>query len=274
MHSVKIDGGSIPKLGFGTFRMSGEDVRRMIPSVLETGYRHVDTAQIYGNEDAVGDGLVDSGVRRSDVFLTTKIWVDHYRYDDMLRSMDDSLKKLKTDHVDLLLLHWPSSAVSLEEQIRGLNAIASAGKTRHIGVSNFSTALMKASAMLSEKPLVTNQVEYHPYLDQTKVLTTARELGMCVTAYYAMADGKVLQDETIRAIAAKHSKSAAQIVLRWLVQQEGVIALSKTVSEERAKQNFKIFDFNLSGEEMFSIHKLAHPQGRLVSPDGLAPKWD
>jgi 2,5-diketo-D-gluconate reductase B len=160
--------------------------------------------------------------------------------------MDDSLKKLKTDYVDLLLLHWPSSAVSLEEQIRGLNAIANAGKARHIGMSNFNTALMKTSAILSEKPLVTNQVEYHPYMDQTPVLTTARELGMSVTAYYAMTDGKVLQDETIRAIAATHNKGAAQIVLRWLVQQEGVIALSKTVSEERARQNFKIFDFKLS----------------------------
>ncbi|SMH62989.1 aldo/keto reductase [Azospirillum agricola] len=274
MHTVTANGATIPALGFGTFRVDKADVLRMVPQVLRIGYRHIDTAQIYGNEAEVGEAIAGSAVPRGDIFLTTKVWVDKYRHDDFLRSVDESLARLRTDYIDLLLLHWPNEAVPLAEQIGALNAVRAAGKVRHIGVSNFSTALMAEAIRLSDAPLVTNQVEYHPYLDQGAVLAAAREAGLSVTAYYAMADGKVLADPVLAGIGARHGKSVAQVVLRWLVQQEGVVALSKTVGEARAAENFAIFDFELSPEEMAAIHGLADPKGRIVSPAGLAPVWD
>lgn len=274
METVTANGAAIPALGFGTFRMSGPDVLRMVPAAVKLGFRHFDTAQIYGNEAEVGEGLKASGIARAEIFLTTKVWVDKYRPDAFAASVDESLRKLRTDYVDLLLLHWPNAEVPLAEQVAGLNAAVSAGKVRHAGVSNFNTALMREAATLSAAPLATNQVEYHPYLDQGPVLATARALGLSVTAYFAMADGKVPADPLLREIGARHGKSAAQVVLRWLVQQEGVVALSKTVSETRAAENLAIFDFALSGEEMAAIHALARPDGRIVSPPGLAPVWD
>ena len=271
---VTANGAEIPALGFGTFRMNGADTVRMVRQVLSLGYRHIDTAQIYGNEAEVGEGLAASGVARDGVFLTTKVWVANYHRDAFLRSVDESLRKLRTDHIDLLLLHWPNEAVPLAEQIGALNEVKAAGKVRHIGISNFSTALMAEAEALSDAPLVTNQVEYHPYLGQPAVLAAARKAGMSVTAYYGMADGKVIGDPAIQAIAERHGRTEAQVVLRWLVQQPGVVALSKTVSEARAAANLAVFDFALSAEEMAAIHALARPDGRLVSPDGLAPVWD
>ncbi len=274
MFNVNANGAEIPAIGFGTFRMPGNDVLRMVPTALKLGYRHVDTAQIYGNEAEVGEAIASSGVARGEIFLTTKVWVDKYRRDAFVESVGESLRKLKTDYVDLLLLHWPRSDVPLAERVGSLNEVRDAGKVRHIGVSNFNTALMAEAVSLSKAPIVTNQVEYHPYLDQTAVLEVARKHGMSITAYYAMADGKVIGDPAIKAIAAAHGKSAAQVVLRWLVQQEGVVALSKTVSEERARSNFEIFDFELSANEMKDLYALARPNGRIVNPGHLAPKWD
>lgn len=274
MHDVIAHGARIPALGFGTFRMAEPDVVRMVPHVLKLGFRHIDTAQAYGNEAAVGEGLARSGVARGEMFLTTKVWVDHYRSADLQRSVEESLGKLQTDHVDLLLLHWPNDAVPLAEQIGALNAVRQAGKARHIGVSNFNTAQMAEAARLSAAPLVTNQVEYHPYLDQSVVLGATRAAGMALTAYYPMADGKVLQDPLLRDIATRHGRSVAQVVLRWLLQQEGVVALSKTVREDRATENMAIADMVLDAAEMNAIHAVARPDGRLVSPPGLAPVWD
>lgn len=274
MHRIPAHGAAIPALGFGTFRMNGPDVLRMVPHVLALGYRHLDTAQIYGNEAEVGQGLAASGVTRGAVFLTTKVWVDHYRHEAFLRSVDESLTRLRTDYIDLLLLHWPNPAVPLAEQLGALNEVRAAGKARHIGVSNFSTALMAEALALSPAPLVTNQIEYHPYLNQTAVLEAARRAGLSVTAYFAMADGKVFADARLKDIAARHGRSVAQVVLRWLVQQEGVVALSKTVHEGRAASNLAILDFALSADEMAAIHELAQPDGRLVNPQGLAPDWD
>ncbi|KAA1180078.1 aldo/keto reductase [Rhizobium tropici] len=273
MKIVSANGASIPALGFGTFRMPGPDTERMVAHVLGNGYRHIDTAQIYGNEADVGDGILRSGIARGDLFLTTKVWIESYRRDAFIASVDESLKKLKTDYVDLLLLHWPNDAVPLAEQIGALNEVAKAGKVRHIGVSNFNRALMREAVRLSDLPLATNQVEYHPYLDQSPILETAASLSMSVTAYYAMADGNVLSDPVLQDLAGRHGKSIAQIVLRWIVQQ-GLIVLSKTVSEARAAENAAIFDFALSQDEMAAIHALARPSGRIVSPDGLAPVWD
>ena len=274
MFDVTANGASIPALGFGTFRIPGPDVLRIVPHALKAGFRHIDTAQIYGNEAEVGEAIAASGVARGEVFLTTKVWVENYRHDAFLASVDESLKKLKTDHVDLLLLHWPNEAVPLAEQIGGLNEVRKAGKVRHIGVSNFSTALMAEAVKLSDAPIVTNQIEYHPYIDQDVVIAAAKAAGMLVTGYYGMADGKVFADPVLKEIAAGRGKSVAQVVLRWLIQQQGVVALSKTVSEARVEENLAIFDFELSADEMTAIRALARPDGRIVSPEGLAPVWD
>ncbi|WP_457582598.1 aldo/keto reductase [Ensifer canadensis] len=275
MHSVNSNGANIPALGFGTFRMPGADVLRVLPEALKLGFHHVDTAQIYGNEAEVGEAIHKSGVARADIFLTTKVWVDKYAHRDFLASVDESLTKLKTDHVDLLLLHWPGgSDVPMAERIGALNEVKKAGKVRHIGISNFNTAQMEEAVKLSDAPIATNQVEYHPYLDQTKVLDTARKHGMSITAYYAMANGKIPNDPLLKDIGARHGKTAAQVTLRWLVQQKDVITLSKTATLDRLKENFDIFDFALGDGEMAAIHGLARPDGRIVSPEGLSPVWD
>ncbi|WP_417844016.1 aldo/keto reductase [Thalassospira sp.] len=274
MHNVKANGADIPALGFGTFRMPGEDVLRIVPKALEIGFRHIDTAQIYGNEAEVGSAIAGSSVSRHDIFLTTKVWVDKFRHDDFIASVEESLKKLKTDYVDLLLLHWPKMEVPLAEQIGALNEVRKAGKVRHIGVSNYSTRLMADAVALSDAPIVTNQIEVHPYIDQSKVISAAKETGMSITSYYAMADGKVFEDDVLKELGAKYGKSVAQIVLRWVIQQDGLIALSKTVGEKRVVENFDIFDFEISTADMQAISALARPDGRIVSPDGLAPVWD
>ena len=275
MHAVSSNGANIPALGFGTFRMSGAEVMRILPEALRLGFRHVDTAQAYGNEAEVGEAIHASGIPRADIFVTTKVWVDKYRHDAFIASVDESLKKLRTDHVDLLLLHWPGgSDVPMAERIGTLNEVRKAGKVRHIGISNFNTAQMEEATRLSEAPIATNQVEYHPYLDQTKLLQTARRLGMSLTAYYAMANGKVPADPLLADIGARHGKTAAQVALRWLVQQPDVVVLSKTATQARLKENFSIFDFALTREEMAAIRQLARPDGRIVNPSGLAPEWD
>lgn len=274
MHVVSSNGANIPALGFGTFRMSQDEVRAILPKALALGFRHVDTAQIYGNEAAVGEAIHESRIPRADIFLTTKVWVDRFRHDDLIASVDESLEQLQTDHVDLLLLHWPKSEVPLAERIGALNEVVKAGKARHIGVSNFNAAMMAEAARLSDVPLATNQIEYHPYLDQTKVIEAAKKDGLSVTAYYVMADGKVPKDQLLREIGSVHGKTAAQVALRWVAQQEGLVALSKTATESRLKENFDIFDFALTPHEMQAIHALARPDGRIINPPQLAEGWD
>lgn len=274
MHAVSSNGANIPALGFGTFRMKDDEVRAILPKALALGFRHVDTAQIYGNEAAVGAAIKESRVPRADIFLTTKVWVDRFRHDDLLASVDESLKKLQTDHVDLLLLHWPKSDVPLAERIGALNEVVKAGKARHIGISNFNTTRMVEAVRLSDAPLATNQIEYHPYLDQTTVIEAARRDGLSVTAYYVMADGQVPKDQLLREIGSVHGKTAAQVALRWVVQQADLVALTKTATESRLKENFDIFDFALTEHEMKAIHALARPDGRIVNPADLAETWD
>lgn len=273
MQTVTAHGAAIPALGFGVFRMSDAEVERIVPTALEAGFRHFDTAQIYQNEAALGRALQAAGVRREDLFLTTKVWVDNYNADTFAASVDESLDKLKVDQVDLLLLHWPADQVSIAEQIERLNAVKSAGKTRFIGVSNQNIAQMRESVERSAAPIVTNQVELHPYLPQHALSAAARQAGVAVTAYFSMADGAVPKDEVLQRIGAKYGKSAAQVGLRWLIQQ-GYIALSKTANPARVAENIAIFDFALEDDDMATIATLARPDGRLVSPAGLAPTWD
>jgi 2,5-diketo-D-gluconate reductase B len=274
MQNVNVGSAAIPAIGFGTYGMSGADVYRLIPAALRAGFRHVDTAQIYGNEGEIGDCVAASGIPRSEIFLTTKVWVSNYSERFFEASVNESLRKLKTDYIDLLLLHWPQSDVSLAEQIAGLNAVTRAGKVRHIGVSNFNRALMTESIRLSATPLVTNQFEYHPYLNQSLLIESTLQAGLAVTGYCGMAIGRVFSDPTLKEIAARHDKTIAQIVLRWLVQQRGIVALSRTTRIDRLAQNLTVFDFEVDGVDMAAIHSLATADSRIVDPPGLAPLWD
>ncbi len=273
MQTVTAYGAAIPALGFGVFRMSDAEVERVVPAALEAGFRHFDTAQIYQNEAALGRALQAAGARRDDLFLTTKVWVDNYSADAFAASVDQSLDRLKVDQVDLLLLHWPADQVPIAEQIERLNAVQAAGRTRFIGVSNQNIAQMRESIKRSAAPIVTNQVELHPYLPQHALTAAAKESGVAVTAYYSMADGAVPRDEVLQRIGARYGKSAAQVGLRWLIQQ-GYVALSKTANPARAAENIAIFDFALDDADMAAVAALARPDGRLVSPAGLAPAWD
>ena len=195
MQTVHAGNAAIPAIGFGTYAMSGDDIYRTVPAALRAGFRHIDTAQIYGNEAEVGDSVAASGIPRSEIFLTTKVWVSNYSARRFDASVNESLRKLKTDYIDLLLLHWPGgSDVPLAEQIGELNAVVRAGKVRHIGVSNFNRALMTEAIRLSAAPLVTNQFEYHPYLNQSLLVESTRQAGLAVTGYCGMAVGRVFSD--------------------------------------------------------------------------------
>lgn len=273
MKIVNAHGAAIPALGFGVFRMTDAEVESVIPAALEAGFRHFDTAQIYQNEAALGRALQKAGAKRGELFLTTKVWVDNYSPEKFAASVDESLDKLKVDQVDLLLLHWPADKVSIADQIDMLNAVQAAGKTRFIGVSNQNVAQMKESVQKSRAPIVTNQIEVHPYLDQSTIAQAAKAAGVAITAYYGMADGAVPRDAVLQAIGAKYGKTAAQVGLRWLIEQ-GYVALSKTAKPERVAENFNVFDFELNAEDMAAIAKLSRPDGRIVSPEGLAPAWD
>jgi len=273
MKFIDVNDTQIPALGFGTFRLRGRDAARIVRVALELGYRHVDTAEAYGNEEAVGRAMRDSGVPRDEIFLTTKIWPDHFAADELPAAVDHSLQRLGVDYVDLLLLHWPNPGVPLEETIGALNAMQKAGKTRLIGVSNFTIGLLHNARSLTTVPLSVNQVEYHPFLDQSALLNAVRDNDMALTAYSPLAKGRVADDDTLKEIAARHGKTAAQVSLRWLIQQKNVVAIPKASTEAHAEENVDIFDFELSDEEMNVIHQLSRPSGRLVNPAHLAPDW-
>jgi 2,5-diketo-D-gluconate reductase B len=274
VQSVHSHGAEIPSLGFGTYGMSDAQLRKVIPAAIQAGFRHFDTAQLYDNESGVGEAWRGSGVVRSQFFITTKVWVAHYGAESFESSVNDSLRRLRTDYIDLLLLHWPRVDVPLEEQMAHLNAVVDQGKVRYIGVSNYNTALLESAVRHSHYPLVTHQFEYHPYLNQRNVIQATRALGMTATAYCPMAIGRVLAEPVLIDIARDHQRSVAQVVLRWVIQQPGMIALSRTTNVSRLAENAAAFDFELSTEDMARIHNLAHANYRIVNPAGLAPRWD
>lgn len=270
---VEAHGARIPALGFGTWQLEGDTAERMTREALEVGYRHIDTAQAYGNEARVGRAIEASEVDRDDVFLTTKIWPDSYT--DFEEAVDERLELLRTDRVDLLLLHWPKfQGTSLTRTIDALNRARRRGETRHIGVSNFNTDLLARARAASEAPLVTNQVEYHPFLDQEAVLGAVREREMCLTAYSPLAHGRVPDHPVLGEIGREHGASAAAVAIRWLLQQDGVAALPRTSDPEHCRDNFSALRIELSDEETARISDLARPDGRVISPAGLAPEWD
>ncbi len=272
MQTVEANGARIPAIGLGTMTLKEAAGVETIARALRLGYRHLDTAQAYGNEREVGEALRASGVRREDVFITTKIFRDRLMPGEFERAVDESLDRLQLPFVDLVLIHWPNPEVPLPGTIASLCSVKRAGKTKHIGVSNFTVALIEQAVRIADEPIATNQIEVHPFIDQDKVIGVCRQHGMAVTAYCPIARGHVPGNETLGRIGKAHGKTPAQVSLRYLVQQ-GIIVIPRTSKTERLKENFEIFDFALTPAELAEIGKLKRPDGRVVSP-AFAPQWD
>ena len=274
--TITVDGHTIPLLGFGTWNLTPDDARRMVAEALRIGYRHIDTAWIYKNEAAVGDGIRDAiaagHVKREDIWLTTKIWVAHFDRAGLLKQAKESADSLGFTP-DLLLLHWPKAEPSFEETLGALNEALEQGLTKSIGLSNFPSAEFARAQSLSKAKLITNQVEYHPYLKLTKLIAAAKALGSSITAWSPLAQGNIADDPTLNEIGKAHGKSAGQVTLRWLIQQD-IIAIPRTTKVSRAEESFDIFDFQLSSEEMDRIHALARPDGRLGDWLDKTFQWD
>lgn len=272
MQMVNGGGIDIPVLGFGTWQLEGGDAQRMVEAALAIGYRHIDTAYIYRNEAEVGAAIKASDLSHDEVFLTTKIWTESFRDGDLQRAASGSVERLGRP-VDLLLLHWPKPQPPLAETMRALNDVRERGLTRSIGLSNFPSSLMAQAAELSEAPIATNQVEYHPFLTQRRLIETARRLGSSITAWSPLAQGKVADDPVIRAVADAHGKTPGQVTLRWLIQQD-LIAIPRTTKESRARENFEVFGFELSPDESARISALGSPKGRIGDWLDPAFQWD
>jgi 2,5-diketo-D-gluconate reductase B len=262
--SVEANGARIPLIGLGTWDLRGKSCARMVEEALRRGYRHIDTAAMYRNEEAVGEGLRASGVLRDEVFITTKVWSSDLRARDFERSTRESIEKLKVRNVDLLLIHWPNSSVPLKETIGALCNMKREGLARHIGVSNFDPTLVADAVKLATEPLVNNQIELHPYNDQAKTIAASRKAGLAITAYTPIARGRVAGDALLSRIGKAHRKTAAQVCLRYLVQQS-IVVIPKTSRAERLTENVEIFDFQLTPAEMKEIAALASPSGNIVS---------
>src|SRR6201996_1256515 len=263
MQYVEANGAKIPSIGLGTWELRGRTCARIVEQAVRLGYRHFDTAQIYENEREVGEGLRSSGIKRDDVFVTTKVWTTHFAPNELERSAKESLVKLGTPHVDLLLLHWPNPRVPLSETLGALAHVKRMGLARHIGVSNFTVALIEQAVAACPEQLTCDQVEYHPYLDQAKVREACAQHHLALVAYSPVARGRIKNDDTLLRIGGRHGKSAAQVCLRWLGQQ-GACAIPRTSRIERLSENIEIFDFALSDDEMAQISALASPKGRLT----------
>ena len=270
--TVEANGARIPVIGLGTWDLRGRTCARMVEQALRLGYRHVDTAEMYDNEREVGEGLRASGIARAEVFITTKVLPDHLAPREFERAAKESLAKLRLSEVDLLLIHWPNPRIPLADTIGALCRAKREGLARHIGISNFTVDLVAQAMKLASEPLVTNQIEWHPYIDQSKVVDACRRNGLSVTAYSPIARGRAVDDDTLREIGLRHRKSAGQVCLRFLVQ-EGAIVIPRTSKRERLAENIAIFDFTLAPAEMEEIRRLANPRGRIVNWSG-APNWD
>ena len=261
---VKAGDARIPALGLGTWQNTGPQCTETVRTALDLGYRHVDTAQIYRNEEEVGEGLAAADVARDDVFLTTKVWRTNLEPEDVHTSVRQSLFKLDVEAVDLLLIHWPHPCVPIDETLGAMGALRAEGLVRHLGVSNFTRSQLREAMRVAESPLVTDQVLYHPYKDQSVLRSFCVDHDVALTAYSPLARGAVLSDDVLAEIGARHDKSAAQVALRWLVQQERVVAIPKASSRDHLKANLSIFDFSLSEAEMSRIHDRSPSLGMRV----------
>jgi 2,5-diketo-D-gluconate reductase B len=260
----------IPRLGFGTWRLDGRDCVEGVADALAAGYRHVDTARMYGNEGDVGQGLRSSGVGRSDVWLTTKVWPDDLAPERVRASLERSLRELGTDYVDLYMIHWPNPHVPLAATLEAMTALRDEGRTREIGVSNFTSAQFREALDLA--PVLANQVEYHPFLDQSAVLEVCRECDAELTAYRPLYKGEAMENPVIGEIAAAHGATPAQVTLAWLVGQDRVSAVPKASSPERRRENLAALELELTAEERARIDEL--PKDRRAVETQWSPEWD
>lgn len=269
---VEALGARIPQIGLGTMTLKGDVCVQTIKTALQMGYRHIDTAAHYGNETENGDGFRASGLKRDEVFITTKIRQDDAMPDDFARMVDTSLANLKLPWVDLLLIHWPSKTVPIKLTIGALCKAKKEGKAKHVGVSNFTTALLDEAWAATSEPLVCNQIEAHPFINQDKVVAACKKRGMAVVAYVPIARGKVPGAEVLERIGKSHSKTAAQISLRYLIER-GLIPIPRTANPAHLKENLEVFDFKLSDAEMAELKALNATNMRVVNPPH-APVWD
>jgi diketogulonate reductase-like aldo/keto reductase len=270
--TVPANGAAIPALGLGTWQLRGDDCSAAVKTALAAGYRHIDTAAMYGNEEAVGAGLKASGIGRDEVFVTTKVWYEDLAPADLRRSAEASLKRLGLSRVDLLLIHWPNARIPIAGSVRALCGVKRAGLAHHIGVANFTVRLLDEAVAAADEPIAANQCEYHPYLDQRAVLSACRRHGVAFISYCPLGKAQVLGESAIQAIATAHGRTPAQIVLRWHLQQ-GVAAIPKSGNARRIAENLSVFDFELAEDEMARITELARLGGRMVAPS-WSPAWD
>lgn len=272
MEMITAHGLRMPKLGLGTWRMKGVECQEAIERALALGYRHVDTAEMYGNEDAVGDALAATAVDRGEIHLTTKVWYDHLAPDAMRRAMAASLEKLRTPYVDLYLIHWPGPDMDLPAALETMVALKEEGLARAIGVSNFPVKLLRQAVEEVRAPIVCDQVEYHVLLDQSAVCRYARAHDLAVTAYCPLAQGRLADYPALGTIAEKHGVTPAQVALAWLLEQDGVAAIPKAARAESQRANLEAAEIRLDDADRRVIAGL--PKGeRFVNP-GWAPRWD
>src|ERR1700693_834784 len=272
MEHLQTQGISLPRLGLGTYRMQGDVCRAAVESALALGYRHIDTAEMYGNEDAIGAAIATTGIARKDLHVTTKVWNENLAPDAIRRSFDASLKKLRLDHVDLYLVHWPSKNMNLPAMFETFLRLKEEGRTRAIGVANFNIAQLKTVVEEIKAPIACNQIEYHVMLDQTPVRKYLSAKAIPLVAYCPLAQGRAASDETLMAIARKHGASAAQVALKWLLDQEGIAAIPKASRPESQKANLDALDIGLDDEDIKAIAGLPKDK-RFVNP-GFSPAWD
>jgi 2,5-diketo-D-gluconate reductase B len=272
MEHLQTQGISLPRLGLGTFRMQGETCRAAVESALALGYRHIDTAEMYGNEEPIGAAIAAAGIARGDLHVTTKVWNENLAPDAIRRAFDASVKKLRLDQIDLYLVHWPAKNMNLPKMFETLMKLKQEGRTRAIGVANFNIALLKTVIEEIKAPIACNQVEYHVMLDQTPLRRYMAEKSIPLVAYCPLAQGRAASDETLMAIGAKHGASAAQVALKWLLDQDGVAAIPKASRAESQKANLDALNVGLDDEDLKAIAGLPKNK-RCVNP-GFSPDWD
>jgi 2,5-diketo-D-gluconate reductase B len=273
MDFKEVQGVEVPEIGFGTYKLIGKQCGDCVRRALDLGYRHIDTAQFYRNEMEVGQAIRDSHMEREELFVTTKIWHTNMTHSRVLTSTEESLRSLDMDYVDLLLIHWPNLEVDIRETLDAMLILRDQGKALNIGVSNFPIRMLREIVDELNMPIFCNQVEYHPFLGQFDLLDYAAEQDLLVTAYSPLAVGKVTEDELLIKLAEKYNKTPAQIALRWLIEQEQVVAIPKSSTREHIAQNIDIYDFFLEDEDFDAIDELDKNR-RMINPDGLAPDWD
>ena len=272
MDYLQTQGIRIPRLGLGTFRMQGDACRTAVESALSLGYRHIDTAEMYANEEAIGAAIKSSGVPRNELHLTTKVWNENLAPEAIRRAFDASLKKLRLDVVDLYLVHWPSRTMNLPAVFETLIRLKEEGRTRAIGVANFTLALLKTTVEEIRAPIACNQIEYHVFLDASKVKKYLDAKSIPLVAYCPLAQGRAADDPTLIAIGRKHNASAAQVALKWLLEQDGVAAIPKASRAESQKANLDALGVQLDGDDRKAIAAL--PKARRFVNPGFAPAWD